>query len=425
MENNRIHIIKPLTNICRFLLAVVFVFSGFVKAIDPYGTLYKLQDYLTAFGLPDLVPESLLFGLAVMLGCVEFCLGIYLFFGIRRRITPRCILLIMSFMTPLTFWLAIDNPITDCGCFGDAVELTNWQTFWKNVILWGAAVILLKYRKNIFPLVTTRFDWLIALFTWLYILGMVTYCIWYLPVFDFRPYYIGADIRAGMEIPEGKEPTQFETRFIMQKEGVEKEFSLDEYPDSTWTLVDTRTIVAKQGYEPSVKDFYIIRQEDGWDITEEVLDDENYTFLLVAHQLGSADDSSIDLINELYDYSVAHDYQFYAVTASMDEDITRWQERTGSEYPFATMDDITMKTMIRSNPGVMLLKKGIVINKWSFNELPDEYQLTDRLENLSIGQLHPKSWFHQVVWAIAWFIIPLLLVCMIDRYWELHSRKEI
>ena len=118
---------------CRFILALVFIFSGFVKAVDPLGTQYKIQDYLDAFGWGGIFPEFIPFLISIMLGMVEFCLGVYLFFGIRRRIAPRAVALIMTIMTPLTFWLAIVNPITDCGCFGDAVVLTNWETFWKNV----------------------------------------------------------------------------------------------------------------------------------------------------------------------------------------------------------------------------------------------------------------------------------------------------
>lgn len=424
MENKQHIIIKVWTNICRFLLAGVFVFSGFVKSIDPQGTLYKLQDYLTAFGMPYLFPESLLYGCSVLLGCVEFCLGIYLFFGIRRRITPRLMLAVMSFMTPLTLWLAIDNPISDCGCFGDAFILSNWETFWKNIFLLIAAISIFKWRKCISPLVTTRFDWLIALYSWIYIFAIITYCMWHLPVFDFRPYYIGADIRAGMEIPEGKEPTLYETRFIMQKDGVEKEFSLEEYPDSTWTIVDTRVVVKKRGYEPPIHDFMIERFEDGADITDEILNDTSYTFLLVSHQLDKADDSSIDLINELYDYSLKHGYVFYALTSSSDEEITWWMERTGAEYPFAIMDDTTLKTIIRSNPGVVLLKDGVVINKWNTNDLPDEYQLTDKMENLSIGQLRELSSGYQIMLVFAWFILPLAIVCMIDRLWERYVRKK-
>ena len=336
MESKQLHsIIGIWTNACRFLLAAVFIFSGFVKAVDPLGTQYKIQDYLEVFGWAASVPAFLPFLASVLQAMVEFCLGVYLLFGIRRRMTTLFVVLIMGVMTPLTLWLALSNPISDCGCFGDAVTLTNWETFGKNVLLLIAAVSVFKWGNRITPLVTKRFDWLVAMYTFLYISGMTLYCYRELPVFDFRPYHIGADIRKGMEIPEGEKPTVYETRFILQKDGVEKEFTLENYPDSTWTFVDSKTMVKEQGYEPPIHDFSIIRQEDGEDITDEVLDDDNYTFLLVAHQLSQADDSTIDLINELYDYSVEHGYQFYCLTSSPDSDIEDWQERTGAEYPLS------------------------------------------------------------------------------------------
>lgn len=425
MENNRTYrSVKLWTNICRFLLAVVFIFSGFVKAIDPLGTLYKFQDYGVALGISDFFPNSVFYLFAVLLAIVEFCLGIYLFFGIRRRIAPRFALLVMSVMTPLTFWLAVANPISDCGCFGDAVVLTNWETFWKNVVLLVAAVSLLKWRKNIFPLVSIRFDWLIALYSWVYIIGIISYSGWNLPVFDFRPYHIGAHIREGMEIPEGKEPTQYETRFILQKDGVEKEFTLEEYPDSTWRFVDSRTVVKKRGYEPLIHDFSMVRQDDGTDITDEVLDDEGYTFLLIAHQLETADESSVDLINELYDYSLEYGYPFYCLTASSDVEIMKWQDYAGAEYPFVTMDGITLKTMIRSNPGILLLKQGTVINKWSANNIPDEYELTAPLEELPIGTIQQQSTGEKVFWVLVWFVCPLFLVCVLDVYWKRYSQRK-
>ena len=425
MESKQLHSIVGIwTNACRFLLAVVFIFSGFVKAVDPLGTQYKIQDYLEAFGWVALVPAFLPFLASVLQAMVEFCLGIYLLFGIRRRMTTLFVVVIMGVMTPLTLWLALSNPISDCGCFGDAVTLTNWETFGKNVLLLIAAVSVFKWGNRITTLVTKRFDWLVAMYAFLYIWGMTLYCYRELPVFDFRPYHIGTDIRKGMEIPEGAKPTVYETRFILQKNGVEKEFTLDNYPDSTWTFVDSRTIVKEQGYEPPIHDFSIIRQEDGEDVTDEILTDDKYTFLLVAHRLSQADDSSIDLINELYDYSVEHGYQFYCLTSSPDSDIEDWQERTGAEYPFCLMDDITLKTMIRSNPGLMLLKNGVVINKWSVNSLPDEYMLTDRLEKLPLAQVHEKTFSHKLVLVLAWFVFPLLFFSMVDAIWEHFHRKK-
>lgn len=425
MENDKQYkIIGVCTTVCRFVLAVVFIFSGFVKAIDPLGTQYKIQDYLEVFGWSAVLPDFVPFLASVLLGMLEFCLGVYLFFGIRRIIAPRVVVALMAVMTPMTFWLALDNPVSDCGCFGDAVVLTNWETFWKNVVLLIMSIIVLKYRKRLFPLVTVRFDWVIAMFGFIYIFCMTVYCYRELPVFDFRPYHVGADIRQGMEIPEGEEPTVYETRFFLKKDGLEKEFTLEDYPDSTWTFVDSKTVVKKRGYEPPIHDFSMVSYEDGEDITNQVLADEGYTFLLVAHQLGLADESKIDLINELYDYSLNHGYAFYCLTSSTDEDIQRWQENTGAEYPFCLMDNITLKTMIRSNPGLMLLKEGKVIRKWSVNAFPDEYQLTEPLDKISIGYIDGWSSLHKAMVVIAWFVFPLLAFCLMDLLWERYYRNR-
>ena len=425
MENGKQHIaIGVITTVCRFVLAVVFIFSGFVKAIDPLGTQYKIQDYLDAFGWTGVFPEFVPFVASALLGMLEFCLGVYLFFGIRRIIAPRAVVAVMAVMTPLTFWLAWDHPVSDCGCFGDAVILTNWETFGKNVVLLAMSLVVLKCRRRLFPLATTRFDWLIALYGFLYILCMTVYCYRHLPVFDFRPYYVGADIRQGMSIPAGEEPTEFETRFVLQKDGVEKEFTLENYPDSTWTFVDSKTVVKKQGYEPPIHDFSMIRYDDGEDITEQVLADEGYTFLLVAHQLGQANQSRMDLINELYDYCLEYGYAFYCLTSSSDEDILKWQEDTGAEYPFCLMDNITLKTMVRFNPGLMLLKKGTVVGKWSIIDIPDEYQLVGPLEQLPMGEANRPSFVYRLIGVLMWFAFPLFLMCMADLSWERYRKKR-
>lgn len=425
MENGKQHIaIGVITTVCRFVLAVVFIFSGFVKAIDPLGTQYKIQDYLDAFGWTGVFPEFVPFVASALLGMLEFCLGVYLFFGIRRIIAPRAVVAVMAVMTPLTFWLAWEHPVSDCGCFGDALVLTNWETFGKNVVLLAMSLVVLKCRRRLFPLATTRFDWLIALYGFLYILCMTVYCYRHLPVFDFRPYYVGADIRQGMSIPAGEEPTEFETRFVLQKDGVEKEFTLENYPDSTWTFVDSKTVVIKQGYEPPIHDFSMIRYDDGEDITEQVLADEGYTFLLVAHQLGKANQSRMDLINELYDYCLEYGYAFYCLTSSSDEDILKWQEDTGAEYPFCLMDNITLKTMVRFNPGLMLLKKGTVVGKWSIIDIPDEYQLVGPLEQLPMGEANRPSFVYRLIGVLMWFAFPLFLMCMADLSWERYRKKR-
>lgn len=415
MKDKNLHIIQQIVaNACRFLLAVAFILSGFVKAVDPLGFQYKIQDYLSAFGMATWFPSFFPLLGGIVLSALEFFIGIALFFGIRRTLASSLALMLMIFMTPLTFYLAIFNPVSDCGCFGDAWVLTNWETFAKNVVLLLAAIAAFKGRKMLIRFISQKMEWLVSLYTMFFVFSLSFYCFDRLPVLDFRPYKIGQNILEGMTMPEGAKPSVYESIFILEKNGEKKEFTLDNYPDSTWTFVDTRTVLKEKGYEPPIHDFSMMDLSTGEDITEDVLTDRGYTFLLVAHRIEEADDSNIDLINEIYDYSVEHGYRFYCLTSSPEEQIEQWKDKSGAEYPFCQMDDITLKTMVRSNPGLMLIKDGTILNKWSDEDIPDEYVLTDKLENIPLGQQQIKNDTHTVGYVILWFIIPLLLVLGID-----------
>ena len=386
------------------------------------GTIYKVRDYFEAWGMMDLAQGFAPHIIAVVMGCLEFAIGSYLLFGIRRRVAPVLALLLMSFMTPLTLWLAIDNPISDCGCFGDALVLTNWETFFKNVILLVAAVSVYKWKHSIYKSVSNQMDWLIGLYSTVFIILFSVFSISNLPTFDFRPYHLGADIRQKMQIPEGEKLPSYETVLVYEKAGEKKEFTIENYPeDSTWTFVDSKTILKEKGYTPEITDFAIISQEDGFDLTEDVLS-EDYVFLLVSPWLQKADDSGMDLINELYDYCQDYGYRFLCVTSSSDDAVAAWQDYTGAEYPFATLDEITLKTMVRSNPGLILLKNGVVVGKWCVSALPDEYQLTDSLDKLPVGQLEIIPLWKKILHLLAWYIGPLLVVIFIDQLWH-RTRK--
>lgn len=416
---------KVWVNICRFVLAVVFIFSGFVKAIDPLGFFYKIQDYLTAFGLISWFPGYWPLLFAVLLAAVEFCAGMYLFLGIRRRISSSLALLLMLVMTPLTLYLAIANPVSDCGCFGDAIVLTNWQTFGKNVVLLIAAVTVVWKWREVVRFISLKLEWILSLYTILFVFALAFYCLRNLPLFDFRPYKIGTNIKAGMEIPEGAKLSVLETMFVMEKDGKRQEFTLDNYPDSTWTLVETRTVVKEKGYEPPIHDFSMLSIDSGTDITDSVLTDPGYTFLLVVHRVEEADDSYIDLINEIYDYSVEHGYGFYALTSSPEEEIALWCDRTGAEYPFCQMDDITLKTIIRSNPGLLLLKGGTILNKWSDSQLPDEYVLTDSLDRLALGRQKNVNDWYTMGYVVLWFLVPLVIVIGADQLFIVRRNRKL
>lgn len=399
---------------CRFFLSAVFIFSGFVKAVDPLGVQYKIQDYLAAFGILSWFPSFFPLFTGIVLSAIEFSIGVFLFFGVRRTVSSTLALIFMAFMTPLTLYLAFSNPVEDCGCFGDAWKLTNWETFLKNAVLLIAAIVVFRERKSLIRFITFKMEWLVSLYTILFVFALSFYCLNHLPVLDFRPYKIGRNILQGMTLPDGAQPSIYENIFILEKDGVKKEFTLENYPDSTWTFVDARSILKKKGYEPPIRDFSMIESATGNDITGDVLTDMNYTFLLIAHRIEIADDSNIDLINEIYDYSIEHGYKFYCLTSSSDEQIEQWRDKTGAEYPFCRTDDITLRTMIRSNPGLMLIKNGVILNKWSDEELPDEYVLTDRLESLPLGKQKVKSDLHTVGYVFLWFIVPLLFVLGAD-----------
>ena len=365
---------KVSVNIARILLAVVFILSGFVKAVDPLGTQYKIADYLEAMQLSVFAPDFLTLGASILLSAIEFGMGICLLFAIRRRLASRLVLLFMTVMTPLTLWTALADPVSDCGCFGDAVVLTNWQTFAKNVALLSMALIVWRWPLEMVRFVSRSNQWIVVNYSALFILAVSGRALYDLPYFDFRPYHVGTDLRQG------------------------------------WNRM-------MNGEESPYTDFFIEQVSDDLDITEQLLNHRGYAFLLVSPYLEQADDSQLDLINQLYEYALDYDYPFYCLTSSGEGGISRWRDMTGAEYPFCHTDGTTLKTVIRSNPGLLLLKDGVIIRKWSHNGLPDEYALTDRLEKLEIGRMPQDSVPQKVLFIVLWYVLPLFVLTVADRLW--------
>ena len=404
-------------NVCRFVLAATFIFSGYVKAIDPLGTLYKLKDYAAAMSLNGLLPDWALVGVAIALGALEFALGVFMLFAVRRHVVSRITLAFMTAMTVLTLWIFVADPVKDCGCFGDALKLTNGETLLKNIVLAACAALVAWRPVDMARFISRSNQWIVRYYTVAYIVITSVYCLYTLPIFDFRPYHVGMNIKQGMEIPEGAEQPEFESTFLLRKNGETREFTLDNYPDSTWEYVDTRTVQTKKGYEPPIHDFALTTCDTGEDITEQVLTKKGYTFLLVSPRLAVADDSNFGDIDQIYEYAEENGADFYCVTASANDEIERWRDLTGAEYQFCNADETTLKTMIRSNPGLMLLKDGTITGKWSHNALPQTDDLTAPLQQLTIGKAQNDSTTERLLIVLLTFFLPLSALTLADRLW--------
>ena len=376
---------KILVALSRIIVGTTFVFSGFVKAVDPLGFTYKIQDYLIKLNLTDLFPLAL--PAAVLMVVAEFALGVFLLLGIYRKCTTRLIVLCMLFFTPLTLWVAIANPVEDCGCFGDAFIISNWQTFYKNIGLLAGALWLMVQWKHIRPLFSPKAAPWAAAFTLLFGVLFALHNVYRLPVIDFRPYKVGANIPQQMFVDPEKADV-YETLFIYSKDGVTKEFTEENYPwnDSTWTFVDMKTHLVKVGEKPKITDFavealYYDEFADTWqtggDITDILLSDPSYQFLMIAYSLEEMNMRYLDRFREVSRYAEENGYSFYLLTSTPADAVGAWEQQQRTGFQFTHADERTLKTMIRSNPGLMLLKEGTVVRKWDDSQVPssDKIQL--------------------------------------------------
>jgi len=356
---------KIIRIICRILTGLVFVFSGFVKGIDPWGFTYKIQDYFEAFHLGFL--NDIAFPLGIAACTLELVIGLNLLTGIRMRITSWLLLLFMTFFTLLTFVLAISNPVSDCGCFGDAIKLTNWQTFWKNIVILVPTILVFWQRNRYARPYACFTEWTLTMVFALSGILLSIYCYHNLPLLDFLPYRTGTNISEKMKIPEGMPADEYETVLVYEKNGVQKEFSSENYPwkDSTWIWKETRQKLVKKGYEPPIHDF-LITSADGYEITGDLLQDTGFTFLIVASDLSKSNRPAFEMLNKAAREGQHSGYKYYLLTSSTREEIDAFRESFNPPYEICTADEITLKTIIRSKPGIVLLRRGIILGKWHY-----------------------------------------------------------
>lgn len=377
---------KAIRNFSRIIIALLFIFSGFVKAIDPLGSTYKFSDYFEAFGMGYLSPLALF--LAVLLSTAELVIGLNLLMGVVMRYTATILLVFMSFFTLLTLIVALTNPVTDCGCFGDALVLTNWQTFWKNIVFMVPTLVIFFNRKRFRPITSLAGEWGMILVFTLSSLLISIYNYRNLPAIDFRPYKIGTHIPSSMEIPEGAPRDIYENIFIYEKQGKRQEFAVENIPysDTNWKYVDRKTTLIKKGYQPPIHDFSIVTTE-GQDITDSVLYQSDYVLLVIAHNLSKANEKALRDINTLAGKVKGKGIEVYGMSATTGNSLQTLNDKYKFNYNFHTTDEITLKTIIRSNPGVVLLKDGVILNKWHYRNLPDAQSLAKNTLSTSIKEI--------------------------------------
>ncbi len=368
-----------LTQIARILAGLLFVFSGFVKGIDPMGTAFKLEDYFTAFNMEFL--DIMAIPLSITLCLVEFITGMMLLSGSMVRLGSWMAALFMALFTPLTLILAIFNPVSDCGCFGDAILLTNWETFFKNVAITLLVVFVFIRRDDRTGTLSMKAGLNFTLFFIFIFLLFMRYNLACLPMIDFRPYKVGTNLPEAMAIPHDAEPDKYDIRFIYEKDGLQKEFTLSDYPsdDTTWKFIDQKSVLISRGYEPPIHDFTLITSE-GVDMTEAVTGNQGDVLLMVARRLEKSDR---DGLVKGYDLGIAlreSETEFYIVTATTPEKADGLV--TGFNALYA--DETTLKTVIRSDPGFVLLHNGTVAAKWSYHNLPASDQFAGDLNALAI-----------------------------------------
>ena len=376
---------KILSNVSRILLGIVFIFSGFVKIIDPLGTSYKFEDYFIAFGIEGLIPASLV--LSFIMCAAEFILGLVLLLNTKLKFGGWGAAVFMGIFTPVTLYIAVTNSVSDCGCFGDALVLDNWGTFYKNVVIDIFVVLLLISMKAQKAYFSKKVEWMVIGLFAISTFAFELYNYRHLPMIDFMPYKVNANIPEQMVLPKDAVTDSTVIQFIYEKDGVKKTFAQDSLPwqDTTWVYFDRIDVVIREGDEPAIHDFSITTTEHDQlpntpaneDITDNVLKDENYSILLITSKVEKANVEALKRADELAEFCKRGNINFYSLTSSSISDVNYIKNTTGIALNFYATDETTLKTIVRANPGILLLKKGTSINKWHYTDMPSPEEFED------------------------------------------------
>lgn len=364
-----------ITQIARIFVGVLFIISGLIKLNDPLGFSYKLEEYFSAnvLNMEFLVPYALI--IACFIVIFEVVLGLMLLIGFKTKFTIWSLLTMIVFFTFLTFYSAYFDKVKDCGCFGDALKLTPWESFTKDLVLLILILVLVFNQKFIKPLFGHTALNLTVFAAYSLCLYMAFYVLQHLPIIDFRAYNIGSNIRKGMEIPEGAQKSEYEMVFIYKVNGVDTEISYadvmaNKIPEGA-AFVDRKDKLIKQGYIPPIHDFTI--EKDGSDYIDSVLD-EPKAILLISYDLNKSKEKGMKQLEELNKRATEKGYLVIGMTASDAETIALNKKKFGLTFDYYFCDPTTLKTIERASPSIVALEKGTIVQKVHFNDI-DELEL--------------------------------------------------
>ncbi|MEI6766936.1 MAG: BT_3928 family protein [Bacteroidota bacterium] len=371
---------KFLRNFSRILIGLTFIFSGFVKAVDPMGSMYKFKEYFEAFGMSGLAGMALFLG--VLLFLCEFILGFSFLFNVKIKVTAWLMLLFMTFFTVLTFILAIKNPVSDCGCFGDAIKLTNWGTFYKNIVLMALTLIVFFQRKKFVNKFADVVQLSVLGLGAIIVLGIGYYSYNHLPLIDFMPWKKGAVI-AKQILPQN-EIAEIKLIYKNTETGEMLEYTSKTLPwqDTVFfkklVFVEQKKKIIQEYKEAPIHDF-MIDDADKNERNAEIIGNPNYQFLFISHDLGSADKSIFPALNEFYAQCRKDSISMVGLCGSSFRDIDIFRLENKANFDFFTVDETALKSVVRSNPGLVLLKNGVVLDKWHYHDFPTYEQFKSNM----------------------------------------------
>lgn len=406
--------------LCRLLVGATFVVSGFVKSVDPWGSFYKIGEYIGVWGLD--IPQSFVVLGAFALGGFEFVVGFLVLFGCYRRAGVWLLMLMMAFLLPLTLYIVIADPVADCGCFGDFIILSNTATFVKNIVITLLLVYLVLFNTRVGGLFVPYIQWLVGAIVSLYILLVSVIGFYVQPLIDFRRFAPGMALLPVAD--EEAEDGDVDYEFIYEKDGREETFTIDNLPDSTWTFVDRKVIGG--GSEELSDGFTVI--VDGEDVAPDIIDVDTDQFLVTIPDMNSVDLSYTYLLNELNDYITDRGGSMVALVNGDDRDIARWRDISMASYPIYSAEPTLIKELARGRAAIVYLERGVV--KWKRTLASTPYSaVTEIPPGQLLRELDPESTYWLYVLSIS-FAGVVFIIFMLDRSgrlvaWHLRQHRYI